>query len=115
TSGGGGSIIFNEPLNGFMTTGSVGYNYADFDGDRGADPASGILRGGTIGRGTSPGELPIASFGRVPPGEAPRNWGAEWKKASIKLWDRIGGGTGFRGDHFAYRQNFMDLDPTYTD
>ncbi|HYM12453.1 MAG TPA: GMC family oxidoreductase N-terminal domain-containing protein, partial [Bryobacterales bacterium] len=47
TSGGGGSIIFNEPLNGFMTTGSVGYNYADFDGDRGADPASGILRGGT--------------------------------------------------------------------
>ena len=20
-----------------------------------------------------------------------------------------------RGDHFAYRQNFMDLDPTYTD
>jgi gluconate 2-dehydrogenase alpha chain len=57
----------------------------------------------------------VASFGRIPRGEAPRNWGSAWKKASISHWDRIGPGVEMRGDHFAYKQNFMDLDPTYTD
>jgi gluconate 2-dehydrogenase alpha chain len=48
-------------------------------------------------------------------GEVPRNWGSAWKKAAIQHWDRIGPGVEMRGEHFAYRQNFMDLDPTYTD
>ena len=62
-----------------------------------------------------PSEGPVASFGRVPRGEVPRNWGSAWKKASISHWDRIGPGVEMRGEHFAYKQNFMDLDPTYTD
>jgi gluconate 2-dehydrogenase alpha chain len=115
TSGGGGILISDKPLNYFMTSGAVGYNFADHDGDRTLDGSSDILRAGTFGRGTSAGELPISSFGRVPPGTAQRSWGSQWKKASIEHWDRIYSGSGFRGDHLAYRQNFMDLDPTYTD
>ena len=115
TADGGAFVIHNEALNSFMTSGALGYNFADFDGDLSLDPKWGILRGGTFGRGTTPGELPITSFGRVPLEKGQRNWGAEWKKAGIRLWDRIGTGNGFRGDHLSYRQNFMDLDPTYTD
>jgi gluconate 2-dehydrogenase alpha chain len=51
----------------------------------------------------------------VPAGEVSRTWGSAWKKAAIEHWDRIGPGVEMRGEHFAYRQNFMDLDPTYTD
>ncbi|MBV9226377.1 MAG: GMC family oxidoreductase [Acidobacteriaceae bacterium] len=115
TADGGALVVHTEPLNSFMTSGALGYNFADFDGDRAIDLKWGILRGGTFGRGTSPGELPITSFGHIPLEKGQRNWGAEWKKTSIQLWDRISTGNGFRGDHLAYRQNFMDLDPTYTD
>jgi gluconate 2-dehydrogenase alpha chain len=31
------------------------------------------------------------------------------------MWDRVASVAGYRGDHFAWRQNFVDLDPTYTD
>ena len=41
-------------------------------------------------------------------------WGADWKKASLDWYDRTGR-LSFYGDHFSYRQNFMDLDPTYKD
>jgi gluconate 2-dehydrogenase alpha chain len=69
TSGSRAWIIYNERLNAFITSGAVGLNFADFDGDRALDPSSGILRGGTFGRGTSPSGLPIGSFGRIPPGK----------------------------------------------
>ncbi len=115
TSGGAGMLVFNEPLNLFMGSGAVGYGISDLDGDLKDESPEGILRGGTFLRGAATGEGPVGSFGRIPTNEAPRNWGSEWKKAAIKYWDRIGPGVEMRGDHFAYRQNFMDLDPTYTD
>ncbi len=115
TSGGNFYVIHDKPVNSFMATGAIGYKVSDYDIDRNVSADDGILRGGTFGNGALPSELPISSFGRVPPSEAGRNWGAEWKKASIRLWDRFGGFTGYRGDHLSYRQNFMDLDPTYND
>ena len=114
TSGGEGMLVFNEYLNLFMGSGAVGYGFSDLAGDL-EDCPEGVLRGGTFLRGASTGEAPVGSFGRVPRGEVARNWGSDWKKASIQYWDRIGPGVEMRGDHFAYRQNFMDLDPTYTD
>lgn len=93
----------------------MGYGIADLDGDIKGEVPEKILRGGTFLRGAATGEAPAGSFGRIPRGEAPRNWGSEWKKAAIDHWDRVGPGVEMRGDHFAYRQNFMDLDPTYTD
>ena len=115
TSGAAGMLVFKERLNLFMGSGAVGYGIADLDGDLKQEVPEKILRGGTFLRGAAPGEGPIGSFGRIPRGEVPRNWGSAWKKAAIQHWDRIGPGVEMRGDHFAYRQNFMDLDPTYTD
>jgi gluconate 2-dehydrogenase alpha chain len=115
TSGGAGMLVFKERLNLFMGSGAVGYGIADFDGDVKEEPPEKVLRGGLFLRGAAASQGPVASFGRIPQGEAPRNWGSAWKKASINHWDRIGPGVEMRGDHFAYKQNFMDLDPTYTD
>ncbi len=115
TSGGAGMLVFKERLNLFMGSGAVGYGIADFDGDVKEEPPEKVLRGGLFLRGAAASQGPVASFGRIPHGEAPRNWGSAWKKASIDHWDRIGPGVEMRGDHFAYKQNFMDLDPTYTD
>jgi len=115
TSGASGMLVFKERLNLFMGSGAVGYGIADLDGDIKQEVPENILRGGAFLRGAATGEGPTGSFGRIPRGAAPRNWGAAWKKAAIEHWDRIGPGVEMRGDHFAYRQNFMDLDPTYTD
>jgi gluconate 2-dehydrogenase alpha chain len=106
-------IFLDRPLNGFMGAGGLGATLADFDGDFGLDPSFGILRGGHI-RIASGGEAPIASFGRIPPGETEANWGSAWKKAALKWWDRSASITS-EAEHLAYRQNYIDLDPTYTD
>ena len=115
TSGASGMLVFKERLNLFMGSGAVGYGISDFDGDMKEEVPEKILRGGALLRGAASGEGPAGSFGRIPGGAALRNWGGPWKKAAIDHWDRIGPGVEMRGDHFAYRQNFMDLDPTYTD
>jgi gluconate 2-dehydrogenase alpha chain len=115
TSGASGMLVFKERLNLFMGSGAVGYGIADLDGDIKQEMPEKILRGGAFLRGAATGEGPAGSFGRIPKTAAPRNWGTAWKKAAIEHWDRIGPGVEMRGDHFAYRQNFMDLDPTYTD
>src|SRR6185436_16364439 len=79
-------IFLDKPLNGFIGAGGLGLTLADFDGDFGLDPSHGVLRGGHI-RVSSGGDTPIASFGRVPPGEAPSTWGSAWKQAALKWWD----------------------------
>lgn len=106
-------VFFDQHLNSFMGAGGLGFTLSDVDGDRGSDPASGTLRGGVI-RVTSGGEGPISSFGRIPPGEVRGNWGSEWKKAALRWHDRAGTIT-CEAEHLAYRHNFVDLDPTYTD
>jgi gluconate 2-dehydrogenase alpha chain len=106
-------LFFDKPLNAFMGTGSLDMRIADFDGDHGLTGSEGILRLGTIAA-SSPGNRPIANFGDIPQGAAKSNWGSEWKKASLEWRDRVGG-IGLSGEHLAYRQNFLDLDPDYTD
>ena len=60
------------------------------------------------------GDLPIGTFGAIPPGAAKSNWGADWKAASLQWHDRVAQ-LNMYGEHMSYRQNYMDLDPTYTD
>jgi gluconate 2-dehydrogenase alpha chain len=72
-----------------------------------------LLRMGMIGV-LSNGNRPIDSFDAFPTGSANSNWGSGWKAATLKWRDR-NAVIAMSGEHLSYRQNFMDLDPTYTD
>ena len=104
--------FFEKPLNRFMGAAPAGMRFADFDGDVLDHSNLPFLRGGSMG-GIGRGYQPIVSFGTLPPSVKAR-WGAEWKKASVYWYDRLGG-VNFSGEHIAYRDNYMDLDPAYKD
>ena len=110
---GAARIFFDKPLNLFMGSGSLGFRISDFDGSNGFTEKDGMLRGGALGS-SSYGNRPIASFGDMPQGRTKMNWGSDWKAAALAWRDRSAG-LGLAGEHLAYRQNYMDLDPTYTD
>ena len=106
-------VFFEEPLNGFMGSGALMVRVSDFDGDHGLTGSEGVLRMGAI-EAISNGTRPIASFGQMPSGTVSRNWGSAWKAAAVKWYDHHA--TFFlSGEHLAWRQNYLDLDPTYTD
>jgi gluconate 2-dehydrogenase alpha chain len=106
-------VFFNNPLNAFMGTGGLAMRVSDFDGDHGLKGSEGLLRMGMIGV-LSNGSRPIGTFDAVPRGSAKANWGSEWKAAALKWRDR-NATIALSGEHLSYRQNFMDLDPAYTD
>ena len=85
---------------------------SDFDGDNFDHSNLPFLRGGTFA-GIGQGFQPIVRFGAVPPSVKTR-WGAEWKKAAVYWYDRVGN-ISFAGEHIAYKDHYMDLDPTYKD
>jgi gluconate 2-dehydrogenase alpha chain len=106
-------VFFEKPLNAFMGTGGLAMRISDFDGDHGLTGSEGLLRMGMIGV-LSNGSRPIGTFDAVPRGAAKSNWGSEWKAAALKWRDR-NATIALSGEHLSYKQNFMDLDPTYTD
>jgi gluconate 2-dehydrogenase alpha chain len=107
-------LFFDKPLNAFMGAGSLGTRISDFDGDTGLSGSEdGLLRVGMIAVSSS-GDGPIGSFGSMPQGASKSSWGSDWKKASLEWKDRSAA-VGLAGEHLAYRQDYMDLDPTYTD
>jgi gluconate 2-dehydrogenase alpha chain len=106
-------FFFDKPLNNFMGAGAMGVAISDFDGGEGVDAFPGAMRGGNI-RMQSPGEGPIASWGLVPPGETNRDWGSDFKKAALRWHDRAIS-LNAEAEHPAYRGNYLDLDPTWTD
>jgi gluconate 2-dehydrogenase alpha chain len=106
-------VFFDKPLNAFMGSGALMMRVSDFDGDHGLTGSEGVLRLGAV-EAISNGARPIASFGVMPRGSSQRNWGSEWKAAALKWYDH-NATIFFTGEHLAWRQNYMDLDPTYTD
>lgn len=106
------SAFFEKPLNRFMGSGAAGICISDLDGDLFDHKRLPFLRGGTL-QAWSLGYRPVANFGVVPQ-TVKANWGSEWKKAALHYYDRTGNIV-FSGEHFAYRGNYMDLDPTYKD
>jgi gluconate 2-dehydrogenase alpha chain len=106
-------VYFDKPLNSFMGTGALSMRISDFDGDHGLTGSEGLLRMGMI-CSNSFGNRPIGSFDAAPRGSSKSNWGSEWKAAALKWRDR-NNGISLSGEHLSYRQNFIDLDPTYKD
>jgi len=104
--------FFEKPLNRFMGSSPSGMRINDFDGDSFDHTNLPFVRGGSFG-GVVTGVQPIVNFGAVPSSVKGR-WGSEWKKAATYWYDSLGTVT-FAGEHIAYKDHFMDLDPTYKD
>jgi len=104
--------FFDKPLNRFMGSAPAGMRMSDFDGDTFDHSNLPFIRGGTLA-GIGTGFQPIVGFGAVPSSVKAR-WGSEWKKAAVYWYDRVGV-VGFAGEHIAYKDHYMDLDPTYKD
>lgn len=107
--------FLDKPQNDFMGSGGLAMGVGDFGGDLGEEGAArGAFQGGLI-FAYQQGDPPVISaFGKIPAGAAQRNWGSQWKQAALKWNDRYGTFLN-TGNHFAYRQNYLDLDPTYRD
>ncbi|MGH9375380.1 MAG: GMC family oxidoreductase [Terriglobia bacterium] len=106
------TLFFEKPLNRFMGTGSAAVFMSDFNGDLFDHAGLHFVRGGLL-EAPSHGYAPIENFGLLPR-SVKTAWGADWKKAGIHYYDRTGHIT-FSGEHLAYKDNYMDLDPTYRD
>jgi gluconate 2-dehydrogenase alpha chain len=109
---GGLSLFLDQPLNAFMGAGASSIAISDFEGDN-FDHSSLDFLGGALVQASSSGLRPIANFGQVPP-TVQATWGSEWKKAALEWYDRVGV-ISVVGEHFAHRNNYFSLDPTYTD
>ena len=97
-------------FNRFIGGGALGTIIDEYNGDNFDHSGLGFIGGAYLSLNSS-GGLPIKSH-PVPPG-TPR-WGAAWKKAMAHYYDR----TLFLSVHGAcqsYRNNYLDLDPTYRD
>src|SRR5437899_2858243 len=95
-----------------MGSGASGIMFSDLDGDLFDHSKLPFLRGGTVSA-RSARSLPISECGVVPK-SVKATWGSEWKKAALHYYDRTGR-IGFSGEHLAYKDNYMDLDPVYKD
>jgi gluconate 2-dehydrogenase alpha chain len=108
-------FFLDKPQNIFMGSGGLATAIGDFGGDLGEEGAAqGALRGGLIFAYTQGDPPVISAFGKIPDGEVKQNWGAQWKEATLKWNDRFGNFLSTE-NHFPYRQNYLDLDPTYKD
>lgn len=99
-------------FNPFIASGGAGMCIDEFNGDNFDHGPLGFVGGGVIGQMQS-GAPPIET-NAIPPG-APR-WGAQWKQALRDSYlSTVTPGLGVQGSFYAYRDIYLDLDPTYTD
>ena len=97
-----------------MGAGGLGFGIDDFDGANGFDAAAGLLRGGTVAGAVLRRRSARRLSAEFLPAKPKLPWGSDWKKAALK-WHDKSSQISFEGGHFPYRQNYMDLDPAYTD
>jgi len=110
-TGAGVTVFFEDKeTNPFMATGAFGTIMDDFNGDNFDHSGLGFVGGGHIAAGLSNGR-PIET--RATPPGSPR-WGKGWKQANAK-WYRRWFNVGGTACNYAYRDNYLDLDPTYKD
>ena len=98
-------------MNLFMGSGANQMVIDDYNADNFDHAGLGFVGGGTISAGQT-GNRPILS--QSVPETVTQGWGAEWKQAIKKYWRRHAS-VGSQIESNAYRQHFVDLDPTYSD
>ena len=107
----GVEVFFRDRwINPFMGAGAAGRLMDNFNDDNFDHAGLKFLGGGAIGVGIGSG-TPISSR-RVPTG-TPR-WGSAWKQANAD-WYAHAFSVGLQGSCYPDRENFLDLDPDYTD
>jgi gluconate 2-dehydrogenase alpha chain len=99
-------------FNPFVSAGSIGMCIDEFNGDNFDHGPLGFVGGGYIGQVQTNGR-PIQTSA-VPPGTPA--WGSKWKQAlKDNYLSTINASGACHGSFYAYRDNYLDLDPTYKD
>jgi gluconate 2-dehydrogenase alpha chain len=99
-------------FNPFIGSGSIGMCVDEFNGDNFDHGPHGFVGGGYVGQ-VQTGARPVEST-LTPPGTP--KWGAAWKQAVRDNYlSTVKPGTGVHGSFYAYRDVYLDLDPTYND
>jgi len=109
---GGVAALFPKDtyFNPFMGSGALGTWIDDFNSDNPDFAKLGFIGGGGISSGSNSG----APISRHPTAPGSPRWGKGWKKAVVETYHRMTT-VGNQGSVMSYRQNYLDLDPTYTD
>jgi gluconate 2-dehydrogenase alpha chain len=109
---GGAALHFDkeQPMNPFAGAGASGHAMDDFDGDNFDHGPLGFVGGATINC-INTGGRPIQQLS-LPAGTP--TWGAGWKKAAKENY-LFQTSVGSQGSVMSYRDNYLDLDPTYKD
>ena len=110
--GSGANVFFDEKtwMNPFMGAGALSMNIDDFNTGSFDHLKEGFIGGGGIST-PSAGGRPIG-FRPVPPGTPA--WGTDWKRAVVRHYNHTLA-INNQGSVMGYRQNYLDLDPTYRD
>jgi gluconate 2-dehydrogenase alpha chain len=110
--GSGATVFFDEKtwMNPFMAAGALAMVIDDFNTGSFDHGKEGFIGGGGISTPSATGR-PIG-FRPVPPGTPA--WGTEWKRAVVRHYNHTLA-INNQGSVMAYRQNYLDLDPTYRD
>jgi gluconate 2-dehydrogenase alpha chain len=110
--GSGATVFFDERtwMNPFMAAGALAMVIDDFNTGSFDHGKEGFIGGGGISTPSTTGR-PIG-FRPVPPGTPA--WGTEWKRAVVRHYNHTLA-INNQGSVMAYRQNYLDLDPTYRD
>ncbi|GKQ50389.1 GMC family oxidoreductase [Bradyrhizobium sp. Ce-3] len=110
-TGSGASAFFEDAkFNPFAAAGSLGVALDDYNSDNFDHGPHGFVGGASITSAHTNGR-PIR-YHPVPPGTPA--WGSAWKKAVKDTYQRVTY-VGAQGSVMSYRNNYLDLDPTYKD
>ena len=108
----GASLFYDkeQPMNPFVGAGASGSVIDDFDGDNFDHGPLGFVGGASISC-INTGGRPIQ---QMPLPSGTPNWGVGWKKGIKDNYLYTAGLSG-QGSVMSYRDNYLDLDPTYKD
>jgi len=99
-------------FNPFVASGAIGMTIDEFNGDNFDHGPLGFVGGGYLGQVQTNGR-PLESM-ELPPGTPA--WGLKWKQAlKDNYLSTLNSGGGVHASFYSYRDNYLDLDPTYKD